>query len=170
MNEEDEFLSLITESQGWLYGYILGMLANHDAANEVLQEANVVIWRKASEFQLGTSFHSWAIRIANFQVMAYRQKRMKDRLVFDHDLLELIGKRVHERMVDYEEKMSQLQNCLEELPERSRDVVKRRYFDGDSLKKIACDLNRNQNAIGQLIFRIKNKLIECVSLQVNKGF
>ncbi len=169
MNEEDEFLSLITESQGWLYGYILGLLANHDAANEVLQETNIVIWRKASEFQLGTSFHSWAIRIAHFQVMAYRQKRKKDRLVFDHDLLELIGKRVQERMDDYEEKMSQLQSCLDELPERSRDVVRRRYFDGDSLKKIAFDLDRNQNAIGQLIFRIKNKLIECVSLQVNKG-
>nr|ADY60575.1 RNA polymerase, sigma-24 subunit, ECF subfamily [Rubinisphaera brasiliensis DSM 5305] len=168
MNTSDEFLQLITECQGWLYGYLLGSLANHDAANEVLQETNLVMWRKSAEFEVGTNFHAWAIRIANFQVMAYRQKQMKDRLVFDHDLVELIGKQFQKRIPGYEEKVSLLAKCLNKLPEHYREIVHRRYLKGESLKTIAVDLKKQSNAIGQLLFRIKNKLVECVKKQ-NRG-
>jgi len=168
MNTSDEFLQLITECQGWLYGYLLSSLANHDAANEVLQETNLVMWRKSAEFEIGTNFHAWAIRIASFQVMAFRQKQIKDRLVFDQELVELIGKRFQKRIPGYEEKASRLARCIEKLPEHYRDVVHRRYLNGESLKTIATDLKKQRNAIGQLLFRIKSKLIECVGKQ-NRG-
>lgn len=165
MSGDEEFISLVTESQGWLYGHILAALANRDAANEVLQETNLVIWRKASEFEIGTNFHAWAMRIANFQVMAFRQKRMRDHIVFDQDLIEVICSRSQQRVPSYEEKMKLLARCLDRLSEHSRELVLRRYLRGESLKAIAEDLNKKQNAIGQLMFRIKGKLVRCVSHQ-----
>ena len=43
MNESDEFLKLITEFQGRLFGFILSLLGDADQANEVLQETNLAL-------------------------------------------------------------------------------------------------------------------------------
>ncbi len=166
MSEDDDFLNLITECQGWLFGYILSLLANHDAANEVLQESNLVIWRKHDEFEAGTNFRAWVLRIANFQVMAYRQKRVRELHPLSIDLIERVGARMQERVTNYDEKLDILAKCLEKLPEPSRELITRRYLRGDSIPHIADELSKDRNAIRQILFRIRSKLIECAQLQL----
>ena len=48
---------------------------------------NVVIWQKAANYVEGTDFWRWASQIAYFEVLTYRKRRGRDRLVFDDDLL-----------------------------------------------------------------------------------
>ncbi len=163
MNQSEEFVELIARSQGRLFAYIAAALGNADLANEVLQETNLVIWRKSDDFEMGTNFEAWIYRIASFQVMAYRQRRLRDKLLFDQKLVEKITHRAQQRSELYEARLRRLDRCIEKLPARSRDVIRRRYCSGDSLQQIADDLEHTQNAIGQLLFRVKRKLVECVS-------
>lgn len=72
----------ITPIQPRLYGNILKRLADHEQALEVLQSTNLVLCRKAGEFQKGSSFAAWAFMIAKFQVMAWRKSESRSRLVF----------------------------------------------------------------------------------------
>ena len=65
----EAFVQLMTEHQGRLYAYVLSLLGDPDQANDVLQETNLVLWRNAGEFQMGSNFRAWAFRIAHFQVM-----------------------------------------------------------------------------------------------------
>jgi RNA polymerase sigma-70 factor (ECF subfamily) len=163
MNQSDEFVELISGCQGRLFAYIAAALGDADRANEVLQETNLVIWRKSDDFEIGTNFDAWVFRIASFQVMAYRQRQLRDKLLFDQNLVENISCRAQQRSELYEARLKRLDRCIEKLPARSREVIRRRYCAGDSLQKIADDLQQTQNAIGQLLFRVKKKLIECVS-------
>ncbi len=167
-HREDQFLDLVTEAQGWLYAYILSLLANHDAANEVLQESNLVIWRKHEEFELGTNFRAWALRIANFQVMAFRQKKVRELQPFNIELVENISKKMQHRAADYDQRLDILAKCLEDLSEYSRDLVTRRYIQGDSISEIAQDLRKDSNAVRQILFRIKARLIECTQTKIRK--
>jgi RNA polymerase sigma-70 factor, ECF subfamily len=43
--DQEELVSLMTQFQGRLYAYILSLIADADAANDVLQETNVVLWK-----------------------------------------------------------------------------------------------------------------------------
>ena len=86
----DGFVKLMTAHQGRLYAYVLSLLGDPDQANDVLQEANLVLWRTAGEFQMGSNFRAWAFRIAHFQVMAHRQRQLRDRLVFDDEMLAVL--------------------------------------------------------------------------------
>ena len=70
-----------------MFAYILSLLGNRTQAEDVMQETNAVLWRKAHEFKLGTNFGAWMLRVAYFQVMAHRRKITRDRLVFDDDFL-----------------------------------------------------------------------------------
>jgi RNA polymerase sigma-70 factor (ECF subfamily) len=163
MNETEEFLRLLTESQGRLFAFIAATLGDFDFANEVLQETNLVMWRKSGEFEMGSNFNAWSYRIANFQIMSHRQRQIRGKLLFDQELVERIAQRAQERSESYAARMQRLDRCLSELPDRYRDVITRRYHHGESLQEIADRLQKNPNAIGQLLSRVKKKLIDCVS-------
>jgi RNA polymerase sigma-70 factor (ECF subfamily) len=163
MNRSDEFLSLITEFQGRLFGYILSLLGDVDQSNDVLQETNLVLWKKSDEFQIGSNFKAWSFRVAHFQIMAFRQRQLRDRLVFDDEMLERIVSEANDRDEVYEHRMKLLETCIVQLPERSREALCLFYEKGESLESIAARLKRKANAVGQMLFRIRKSLIECVA-------
>lgn len=163
MNESDEFLGLITEFQGRLFGFLLSLLGDPDQANEVLQETNLVLWKKSDEFRSGSDFKAWSFRVAHFQVMAFRQRQVRDRLVFDDAALEQITCEAGIRDEAYEERMKHLESCIVSLPDRSREVLGKFYEGGESLTAIAEALKSTANAVGQMLFRIRKSLVECVT-------
>ena len=163
MNNSDDFLQLITEFQGRLFGYVLSMLGDVDQANEVLQETNLVLWRKSNEFQAGSDFKAWSFRVAHFQVMAFRQRQIRDRLVFSDEVIERVSRDAATQDEAYEQRIALLGACIDNLSERNRDVLCRFYEQGESLEAIAASLKRTANAVGQMLFRIRKLLIECVS-------
>ena len=75
-----EFVQLLTSHQSRLYAYVLSLLGNRTQAEDVMQETNAVLWRKAHDFKLGTNFGAWMLKVAHFQVMAHRRKLTRDRL------------------------------------------------------------------------------------------
>jgi RNA polymerase sigma-70 factor (ECF subfamily) len=163
MNQSEEFLRLLTECQGRLFAYVSAALGDFDRANEVLQETNLVMWRKSDEFEMGSNFNAWSYRIANFQIMSHRQRQVREKLLFDQELVEQIAQRAQERGESYATRIGQLDRCISKMPTRYRDVITRRYHQGETLQEIADAEKQTPNAIGQLLFRVKKKLIECVS-------
>src|SRR5215212_3872657 len=98
----EEFVQLLTGEQSRLFGYIVTLLGDVNDASNVLQQANMVLWRKANEFKLGTNFHVWAKKTAYYQTLAYLRDRKRDKLVFDDELLEQLASRPDE--VDEDER------------------------------------------------------------------
>ena len=87
----EEIEELIAQNQARMKGYALSLTGDRHAAEDILQESNLVIWRKASTFEKGTNFLSWAFRIIHFQTLAFRRKADRDRLVFDDDLIDTMA-------------------------------------------------------------------------------
>ena len=102
----------LTENQRALYVYILGLVANPTDADEVLQEANLVLWRKAVEFQPGTNFAAWAFRVAHFEVLAFRKRRGRERLSFEPELMETLAAESAARADSFEARRRALAQCL----------------------------------------------------------
>ena len=69
-----------------LYAYILSLLPNREDANDVLQDANLVMWRRSDEFVEGTNFLAWAYQIARYKVLAHHRDCHRDRHIFDDGL------------------------------------------------------------------------------------
>ena len=153
----------MTEHQGRLFAYILSLLGNPDAANDVLQETNVVLWRDSKEFQLGTNFKAWAFRVAHFQVMAWRQRQIRDRLVFEDDMLEVLAFAARDADDTFDARQKMLDGCLEKLQPVHREMIRRRYAEGTALQAIAAERGMTANAVMQALFRIRQSLMHCVA-------
>lgn len=157
-----DFVQLMTEFQPRLYGYILALAGNPDVANDVLQDANIVLWKQSSQFTPGSNFKAWSFRIAHFQYMAYRQKRLRDKVLFSDELISKLAIEVKEVDDLYEQRKISLERCLEQMPERSREVIRLRYADELNVDQMAEKLRRNANAVHQILFRARRWLIGCV--------
>jgi RNA polymerase sigma-70 factor, ECF subfamily len=157
-----DFVELMTLHQGRLYGYVLTLLGDPNVANDVLQEANVVLWKQWRQFQPGSNFTAWAFRIAHFQFMAYRQRQLRDKTLFSNDLLATLASEVRDIDERYEARAAALEKCLERMPARSREAIRLRYVDELKVSEMVEALHRSANAVYQILFRARQWLIECV--------
>ncbi len=161
-NPEENVISLITRHQTALYSYILSLLPNRTLADDVLQETNLVIWRKAAEYDAGRPFMAWACRIAHFQVMAARRDAARDRCVFDSGLIDLLAAEDEPDLESTEAMNHALRDCLGELPEDKRELILKRYHSGESVAELAVAEKLSPGALSVQLHRIRQLLESCV--------
>jgi RNA polymerase sigma-70 factor (ECF subfamily) len=159
---EEQFIREFTDRQGRLYGLILSMIPDPERARDVLQETNVVIWRKRHEFTPGTNFGAWCARIACYQVAAYREKLGRDRHVFDDDLIAALSEESIEQFCSDDDRAQALDSCLQQLSRQERNLIESRYARGNSIADAAAIAQKSLGATRVLLFRIRQILLECV--------
>ena len=156
----------LTQVQGRLFGFLFKRLAKRDQAQDVLQLTNLIICRKAGDYQQGTSFISWAYTIANYQLLAYRKNQSRDRLVFSDKTLELIddtqeymeSSRLHE----------ELRLCLDRLAKPACDLLAQRYDENLSIQQMSLALSKTVNAVRLKLHRLRIELKNCVEKRLKK--
>ncbi len=165
----DQFLTLLTSSQTSLYAYILSLLPDRAAAQDILQEVNLTVWHKAADFREGTGFFAWASKIAYFHVLSHRRKMSRDKLVFAEDVLDYLAERHAERLEQHDAREQALRECLNELPAKQRSLVEERYAPGGSVQVIAAKAGRSVGAISQNLYRIREVLLACIEGKLKSG-
>ena len=161
-----EFVQELTQSQSRLYAFILSLMGNADQASEVLQETNLILWKKADQFQLGTNFIAWAFKVARFQVMAYRQRMGRERLVFNDQILEGVAEEFESRSDLFEDKQRALVQCLEKLQPKQRQLITDRYEGRMPVNQIAKRMTQSANAIAVAIYRVRVNLMKCIESSI----
>jgi RNA polymerase sigma-70 factor (ECF subfamily) len=158
----DQFVLDLTEAQPRLYAFVFKRLLNADQARDVLQETNLVLWRRAAEFKQGTNFMAWAYRIAHFQVLALRQKHARERLCFSDELLNKLLEEETESSEMKLDRLKALEACLAEAGEQPRALIAKRYAEGVPVQEIARSLSKTANAVSRSLHRIREALMECI--------
>jgi RNA polymerase sigma-70 factor, ECF subfamily len=158
----DEFVLLITEVQARLYAYVFSLLGDPHQAADVLQETNLVLWRKSAEYTEGTDFVAWARRTAYFQVLAFRKKMGREHLIFDDLIVAELASQTASRSETFSARLNALNDCMKRLLERQRELLKCHYADGQSIHDIAVARGETIGAIAQALFRARIALLKCI--------
>lgn len=159
----ERFVTLLATAEPRVHSYILTLLPNWADAEEVLQQANIALWRKFDEFEEGTNFVAWARSIAHFEVLRFRQKRGRDRLVFSEALMERLDQTVADQSDRLAAETDALAGCLAKLPPDDRDLVHRCYSGDEKLNTIADELGTTGNALYKKLGRLRRALLTCVT-------
>jgi RNA polymerase sigma-70 factor, ECF subfamily len=166
-SRDEAFVQLISAEQFGLYRYIATLLGNSNDAHNVLQETNLVMWRKSQDFTPGTNFAAWARRIAYFQSKAYTRDRNRDRLVFSEALLTQIADNVSTD--DDDERKLALRHCLTDLSTRNREMLRQRYGENLPIQDIAERLGKAPTAVKVALLRLRRALLKCIQRQLTQG-
>lgn len=161
-NPQENLVALITRHQAALHAYILSLLPNPTRADDVLQETNLVLWRKAAEYDPGKPFMQWACRIAWFQVKAARRDAARDRHVFNPDLVDLLASEDDSDLETTSALDHALRDCLDRLPAEKRALILHRYQPDSSVNQMAATRNLSPGALSAQLLRIRLMLENCV--------
>jgi RNA polymerase sigma-70 factor (ECF subfamily) len=160
----EAFVQLLTGEQTRLFGYIATLLGDVNDASNVLQQTNMVLWRKADEFTIGTNFQLWARKVAYFQTLAYLRDRKRDKHIFDEELLDQLASRPAVR--DEDERRVALRHCLGTISQESLELLRQRYAPGKTISAIARERNKSEGAIKMALMRIRQALVHCIERQL----
>jgi RNA polymerase sigma-70 factor (ECF subfamily) len=158
----DQFVQLITSSQPRLYAYIMSLVASREQAHDLLQETNMALWRKASEFTPGTDFIAWAFRTASFVVLSHRRDNARNRVIFDEDQLNRVALETEDDLGNFNLREEALIDCLRRLPRRQRELIRLRYTEDRSLKTLQEQLGKPANTLAKALHRIRTALLRCI--------
>ena len=165
----EAFVRELTGCQQSLFSYILSLLPEPDDARDVLQDTNVILWRKAAQFREGTNFVAWACQVARFEVLAFRRDAARDRHVFDDELIDCLASEAEKRAAEGDRTMRAFEHCFRELTDHQRELINARYSPGGSVKELARERDRSPGAISVAISRIRKTLKECIQRQLARG-
>ena len=163
---EEAFVRLLTVEQPRLYGFILTLIANEERAQDVLQETNVVLWRKASTYREGSNFGAWSKKVAYHQALACRRDRHRDRHLFDDELVGQLARVAERRLDEVADRTTALRICVTKLTQQERDLLYERYSLDRQVKEIASRSKRSASSISNIFFSIRRQLLECIERTV----
>jgi RNA polymerase sigma-70 factor, ECF subfamily len=165
---DEAFVRALTESQAALRGYCEAALGHGEEAKDAWQRANVVLWRKAHEWDRATKFLRWALAVARFEVLAMVRDRQRERLVFEDDVAELMADAAVVEAEAHGPRREALAHCVEKIQPRQRVVLVAHYVFGHSLADIAGSQGMGLSAVKVLLLRLRRSLAECIEHQLIK--
>jgi RNA polymerase sigma-70 factor (ECF subfamily) len=159
------FLRLFLQNERRLYAYILTLLPNRADADDVLQEASLVMWDKFDDEHPPADFTAWGCRIAYFKVLDFCKKRQRSRVVFSQAMLERVAETAVEQAgtLQLDERREALADCIAKLSPRDRNLLARRFAEGATTQSTAAEVGRSVDAVYKALAKIRQALFDCVT-------
>lgn len=161
-NEQERFMRLWTSSQPSVAAYIHSLVRDRAAAEDLLQETALLLFRRFAEYDANRPFLAWALGVARFKVMGSQRDAGRSLLVFDDEALENFTETWAEQAGGMSDRAAALESCIDKLADHARRMVRLRYFEDLSAERIAAKLGGNPGSIRVALQRIREQLRECV--------
>lgn len=131
-----------------LYWHIRKMVANHDDANDLLQNVFLKTWRNIHNFRGDAKLSTWLFKIAiNESLNFLNQERQKREMTDSSDGNYLIKNIESDPHFDGEEIETELLKAVAALPEKQRLVFNMRYYDEMKYEEISDILGTSVGAL-----------------------
>jgi len=137
-------------------------------ADEVLQETSLVLFRRFDEYDEQRPFVAWALGVARFQVLSLNRDAARSRVAFDTELLVRFTETWGELAPGASDRSLFLQDCIQRLAARARQMVRLRYYDELTAEEIARQIGGTGAAVRVALQRIRQQLRECVERQLRE--
>lgn len=162
MDRGEQFVRLFVQNQRRITGLILALVPNGPDADDIHQETCAVLWQKFDEFEAGTNFSAWALRIARYQVMAYYTTRRRTKARLSDETVEAVVERMAARPEREDARSAALDGCLDDLPEPDRQLLSMRYRGGATVEEVARHSGKSVVAVYKALNRAHERLLQCM--------
>lgn len=166
--KKKDFLKEFLIVRDELFAFVYSMIPSYNKAEDVFQDASLVLWERFESYAPGTNFKAWARRIIYNKIRNEWQKAKKEELwspeVFD--ALNCAFDEISDTETDWK---AALRACLDKLNQNARELIHLKYYDCRTYKEIAEIVDRSAKGTRVVLCRIREKLADCIHQQVGVG-
>lgn len=153
---------LLNGAHALLLRYVASLVGNRHDAEDVLQRASVVMWRRFATFEPGTDFVAWATTVAFYEVRNFQRITGRSRLQFDDELMRTLAAERAQNVQQWNARAEALEICMEKLDATNRDLVEAIYTRGMEINALAQQQGRAPQTLYNKLNFIRRALAECV--------
>lgn len=164
----ERFVAALGEYHSAIYSYIVSLLISPSDADDVMQETCIALWRKYSEYDRSKPFFPWARSIAHIEVLRYRQKKGRSKLLFGDSVLAKIEESLIEPSEVASMRRAALGECLKSMDRKLRTIVRSRYHKQQSVKQISIDLGRPKSTVYKMLLKARSLLANCIEVRLRQ--
>lgn len=163
--DESSFNKLIERYQKKIYWHARRMTGNHLDADEVVQEVLIVLYKKLKDFEFKSSLYTWIYKITTTRsINLINRNKVKKIFSINEADAERIAKQ--EDIVDgiiNKQKIERMNNLLQKLPVKQREVFILRNFDELGYEEISEITGKSVGALKANYFHALKKITEMMS-------
>ncbi|HWY33550.1 MAG TPA: sigma-70 family RNA polymerase sigma factor [Nitrosopumilaceae archaeon] len=161
------------------YKYSSSLRFNKELADDLTADLFVKVYENLHNYKPNYTFNSWITRVAKNFLIDYIRKPKLDTISIDAGISseKMKNESAESMTIDVcddsaltpeesfiaSQKTELLQNVLNSIDSKCREVINLRFFDDKSYEEIAEQLEMSMNSVKSIIFRSKAKLKELVS-------
>ena len=165
---DELFADLVKEHQVSLRVFVRSLGVELGWVDDLAQDTFVVAYREMDSYDQDRDFGKWLRGIARNLVRNELRKQGRHRRILHESLSQhLLGLAENEkdREVDVTQ-LSALRDCVEQLPGKSRELARSRYFEGWDATILADKFEMKAATVRQTLLRIRRQLYQCVNQRV----
>ena len=156
------FEKLLLRHKNRIYAFIISKVRNSDLADDIFQDTFIKVINSLNKGKYNEEgkFLPWMMRIAHNLVIDYFRKDAKMRMVrANFDIFDILddGNKNQEEIMINNQVNSDLLKLIKQLPSDQMEVLKLRYFEDMSFKKISDITGVSINtALGRMRYALIN--------------
>ncbi len=169
MDQTSEFVRLWTQFHRDVERYVYSMVPRSADAAEVVQVVSLKLWEKWENYDQERPFLPWAMRFAYLEILKWRQRLARERLVFSDELLQQLHSTHEELDPLMEVRREILGQCLERLNEEDQELIRLRYTGRHgAIKEEAERTGKKMHKLYYALERIRVALLNCIELNLKR--
>lgn len=143
-----------------VYRFILRIVRDATAAEDLVSQVFLDVWRTAGQFQGRSQVSTWLLSIARFKALtAMRQRRFED--IDQEDVRQIPdGSDTPETSLDRSDTSAILRACVQKLSPAHREIINLVYYHEKSVEEVGQIIGIPQSTVKTRMFYARKQLAE----------
>ena len=166
--DQANFMQHFLTHREMLFAFLLSIVRDQDVAEDLFQEVSMIAFKRCFDFKHGTNFGAWLREIGRRCILKARNRRAKELVLLEPEAIEAIAA-AHEHVRDrwWQHSRDALEECLEKLSARSKNLLELRYEENLRFDVIAERIRSTAHSVEEIISRIRIGLRRCIEARIS---
>ena len=148
-----------------VYRFALRFIRDEAAAEDVVSEVFIDVWRQAGRFECRSQVSTWLLAITRNKALSALRRRAETQL--DEEVAEFIEDTADnpEVAMQKQERSAILRSCLEQLSPAHREIIDLVYYHEKSIDEVAEVIGVPANTVKTRMFYARKRIGEMMASQ-----
>ncbi len=154
-----------------VYRFVLRLVRNEAAAEDLISEVFLDVWRQAAKFEGRSAVSTWILSMARFKALSTLRRRTEEEL--DDETAGTIEDTQDdpETVLVKKDKGAALRQCLEKLSAEHREIVDLVYYHEKSVAEVSSIVGIPEATVKTRMFYARKRLSELLKEQgIDRGW
>jgi RNA polymerase sigma-70 factor (ECF subfamily) len=162
---------LFARHQVRVYRFVLRIVGSQAAAEDVISEVFLEVWRQSDRYEGRTAVSTWLLGIARFKALSSMRRKPQEQL--DEETAGAIEDSSDdpEVAVQKKDKSAALRKCLQKLSPEHREVIDLAYYHGQTVEDVATIVRIPEATVKTRMFYARKQMSELLnSAGIDRGW